>query len=411
MLKKLFSYKVPRNLLITVNFLGLLLVILYNKTFDKYSLGIAISLIALIYLSNYFLNKVSTGDNYIFLIVSMMMSIGIIMIYRINPILGFKQVIWFGLGTLILFVSYFIVKLINNKWSRLMRAYVILSVILFLFTLIFGSTIKGATNWIKIGQYTFQPAELIKLVFIFFLASYYVNRDKFENKYFVISIAYMNIGFLFIQKDLGTALLFYLIFVTIFYVYERDRRFILYNLLGSMIIGIIAYFVFSHVQVRVDAWLNPWKDISGKGYQIAQSLFAIASGGFLGTGIGLGHPEFIPEVQTDFIFSAICEEMGILTGIAVIMLFLILIYRGIKITLEQKNPFFKIIALGITTMFGFQAFIILGGVTKMIPLTGITLPFLSYGGSSLIASFSALGILQVSSEYIPLQKEKEDNNE
>lgn len=158
----------------------------------------------------------------------------------------------------------------------------------------------------------------------------------------------------------------------------------------------------NYVQVRFSSWLNPWADVAGKGYQIAQSLFAIGAGGFWGTGIGMGQPQYIPEVHTDFIFSAICEEMGIFGGIAVILLFFILVYRGIKIALGIKNIFHRTVAIGIALMFGFQAFIIIGGVIKLIPLTGITLPFISYGGSSLTTSFIALGILQgtSSSKYM-----------
>ena len=149
-----------------------------------------------------------------------------------------------------------------------------------------------------------------------------------------------------------------------------------------------------HIQVRVENWLNPWEDIAGKGYQITQSLFAIAEGGFFGKGLGGGKPSYIPEVHSDFIFSAICEELGIFGGTAVILLFFIFVYRGIKISLCLHDGFDKCIAAGITAMFGFQTFMIIGGVIKMIPLTGITLPFVSYGGSSLVTSFMALGILQ-----------------
>lgn len=406
MIKQIFSFKVPQNLLFLLNLLSLTLVILYNKSFDRLSIGVAVGLTLIIYISNLLLLKISSGDHYLLLIVSMMMSLGIIMIYRINPGLGFKQVVWYMVGIVVYFTTYYTVKKIP-LWHKGMKLYIALSLVLFLSTLIFGSTIKGATNWIKIAGYSFQPAEFIKILFVFFLASYYVNRDKFENKYILSGIVYANIGFLFIQRDLGSAMLFYLVFIVIFYVYENDRKFILLNLAGASLMAVVGYFAFSHVQVRVETWLNPWKDISGKGYQITQSLFAISEGGFLGTGIGKGYPTFIPEVQTDFIFSAICEEMGILTGIAVIMLFLILIYRGIKIALEQRNEFFRIVALGITATLGFQAFIILGGVTKLIPLTGVTLPFLSYGGSSLIMSFASLGILQVASEYIHLEQEED----
>ncbi|MBS4534325.1 FtsW/RodA/SpoVE family cell cycle protein [Clostridium sp. D2Q-14] len=402
------NFKRPQNFLFFLNLLSLSLVILYNKSFDRLSVGVVVGLTLTIYISNLLLLKISSGDHYLLQIVSMMMSLGIIMIYRINPELGFTQVIWYVIGIMTFYLTYFIIKKITF-WPKCMKLYIGASFLLFLLTLIFGSTIKGATNWIQIRGHTFQPVEVIKILFVFFLASYYVNRNKFENKYILSIIVYLHIGFLFIQKDLGSAMLFYMVFIVIFYVYENDRKFILINIIAAILMAILGYFAFGHVQIRVEAWLNPWSDISGNGYQITQSLFAIAEGGFLGKGIGNGYPSFIPEVQTDFIFSAICEELGILTGIAVIMLFLILIYRGIKISLEQKNQFYRIVALGITLTLGFQTFIILGGVTKLIPLTGITLPFLSYGGSSLVMSFAALGILQVASEYI--YSEQEENYE
>lgn len=411
MLKRSFNYNFPQNILITLNIVGLFLVILYQDGFNKVSLSISIALILIIYIANLLLLKLTTGDPYIFLIVSMLMSIGIIMIYRLDSTLGIKQVIWFLLGIIILFLSYFIMKFIKY-WPKLIFFYIGTSLVLFLATLLYGETIKGATNWLVIYGHSFQPAEIIKILFIFFLGSYYHNIEKFENKYILAFIVYANIAFLFLQKDLGSALLFFLIYMTFIYVYEENRRFILYNLIIAFVMGFSSYFIFNHVQVRIETWINPWKTISGTGYQITQSLFAIASGGFLGTGIGLGHPKFIPEVHNDFIFAAICEEMGILTGIAVIMLYILLIYRGIKITLEQKNQFYKMIAFGITALFGFQAFIILGGVTKMIPLTGITLPFLSYGGSSLVVSFGALGILQASSEEIEtIEKDWDEGDE
>ncbi|MGF7056583.1 FtsW/RodA/SpoVE family cell cycle protein [Brassicibacter mesophilus] len=407
MIRKLLSYKVPQNLLVLINALALLLLITYNKNLDKNIIISGVLLIFTIYISSFILYKFSSGDHYIFLITTMLVSIGIIMVYRINPALGFKQIIWFGVGIIIFYLSYFVVKYIKG-WKKWTILYLVLSLVLFLSTLILGVKVKGATNWIKIGGLGFQPSEIIKILFIFFLASYYTNKEKIKNKMFFLGIVYTFIAFLFIQKDLGTALLFYMIFITIFYVYEDNRKLILYNLLGASVLGILSYLTLNHVRVRVETWINPWKYIDGKGYQITQSLFAIASGGFFGTGLGLGHPEFIPEVHTDFIFSAICEEMGIFAGISIIMLFLIIVYRGIKITLQQQDMFFRIIALGITSMFGFQAFIILGGVIKMIPLTGITLPFVSYGGSSLVSSFIALGILQVASEELDVEQEEDD---
>lgn len=408
MLRRLFNFRMPANIIMSINLIGLLLVSLYNEHLDRISLLTTLGIMLIIYISNLILSKITTGDHYILLIVSMLMSIGIIMIHRINPELGFKQIVWLVAGILLLFVSYFTVKTIKG-WPHWTYLYVGTSFLLFMATLVFGRNIKGATNWIRIGEFSFQPAEIIKILFIFFLASYYANRAHLKNKWILAAIAYGNIAFLFIQKDLGSAMIFFAIYMAIIYVYETDRRFILYNIGTASVMALISYFIFSHVRVRVETWLDPWSSIDVGGFQIAQSLFAIAAGGFLGSGIGRGYPDFIPEVHNDFIFSAICEEMGILTGIAIIMLYLIFIYRGIKITLEQKNPFYRIVALGITVSLGFQAFTIIGGVTKMIPLTGVTLPFLSYGGSSLVASFASLGILQACSEVLEDRREEDDN--
>lgn len=407
MIKKVLSYKMPQNLIFLIDIMALLLLYFYKDGFDNFILTSGILLTFIIYISNFMLLKTSSGDHYIFLIMTMLVSIGIIMIYRINPDYGFRQITWFGVGIATFFLFYTVTKNIEGleKWTNI---YVILSIFLFLITLVLGVRIKGATNWIKIGGFTFQPSEIIKILFVFFLASYYTNEKKINNPYIFLAIVYGYIGFLFVQRDLGTAMIFYFVFITILYIFEEERRLIYYNLAGAFIIAIASYFLVNHVRIRVITWIDPWSYIDNKGYQITQSLFAIASGGFFGTGIGLGYPEFIPEVHTDFIFSAICEEMGIFGGISVIMLFLILVYRGFKIALRQQHKFFKIIALGMTSMLGFQAFIIIGGVIKMIPLTGVTLPFISYGGSSLVSSFAALGILQVASEEIYLEEENEN---
>ncbi len=408
MLNRNVNYKVPRNLLVLFELMALLLLFIYDKdNLDKTTFISGISLIFIIYISNFILLRISTGDNYIFLIVTMLISIGIIMIYRIDETIGMKQVIWVGMGIIVFFITYFIIKKIKG-WKDWILVYGIVSIVLFILTLLLGTRTKGSINWISIGRFSFQPTEIIKLLMIFLIGSYYTNYEKYKEKkygsYYLMGIIYVFIGFLFIQKDLGTVLIFYTIFITLQFIYEEDRKLILYNLLFFIVSGLAGFFMFDHVRIRFETWINPWAYIDNKGYQITQSLFAIAEGGFFGTGIGLGHPDFIPEVHTDFIFSAICEEMGIFTGIGIIMLFLILVYRGFKIAISQQDKFFRIVALGISILFGIQAFIIFGGVLKMIPLTGITIPFVSYGGSSMLSSFIALGILQVASEELDLEE-------
>ena len=178
------------------------------------------------------------------------------------------------------------------------------------------------------------------------------------------------------------------------YVFGEKKKILLFNILFGCVGALLGALLVPHIKVRIDVWLDPWSDITGRGYQITQSLFAIGSGGFFGSGIGLGSPEYIPEVHSDFIFSAICEEFGLLGGVAVVMLYFILVYRGIRIAMQNNNAFYRCVAAGISALFGFQTFIILGGVIKLIPLTGITLPFISYGGSSLLISFSAVAVLE-----------------
>ncbi len=412
MFKKKITSNSPRNLLLLFELLAILLIFLYNRSnIDKYTIITAAGLILVIYISNYILQKVSSGDNYIFLIVTMLLSIGTIMIYRIEPILGAKQLLWISLGILVFFITYFTLKYIN-KWDKLIYLYVFLSYGLFALTFLLGKRKYGAINWVSLGGISFQPAEIIKLLLIFILSAYYSNRERFQHlkfsKYYPMLMVYSFIGLLFIQRDLGMAVIFYSIFIGLQYIYEEDRIQVLYNLGFFAIGGVLGYTLFDHVKIRFQTWINPWAYIDNKGYQITQSLFAIAEGGFFGTGLGLGHPHFIPLVEMDFIFAAICEEMGIFAGIGVIMLFMILVYRGFKIGLSQDNKFYRILALGVSILFGIQSFIILAGVLKIIPLTGITLPFVAYGGSSILTSFIALAILQVSSEDLV---NKEGHNE
>lgn len=412
MIKSLLKDKSPRNLLFIFEILSLSLLFMYQgKEIDDYTLMTGIGLVLIIYLSNYILNKISVGDSYIFLIVTMLISIGVVMIYRIDAELGVKQLVWISIGVAVFFASYLIMRYVRI-WEKWIYVYIGSSYILFFLTFIFGMRKGGAINWISIGNFTIQPGEIIKLIIVFLLASFYSNKDKWNSikysSYYLMGIMYSFILLLFLQKDLGTALVFYSVFFLIQFIYEENRRLILYNLGLFTVSGTLGYFIFDHVKIRFQAWLNPWEYIQSQGYQITQSLFAIAEGGFFGKGLGLGNPDFIPVVYTDFIFSAICEEMGIFTGIGVIMLFMILVYRGFKIAIGQENLFYRILALGISSLLGIQSFIILGGVLKMIPLTGITLPFVSYGGSSMLTSFMALGILQACSEEIYLKDDSDD---
>ncbi|NLY43754.1 MAG: FtsW/RodA/SpoVE family cell cycle protein [Clostridiaceae bacterium] len=408
---KILNYHRPIRMILLINIIAFTLLYLYKESYDYHTILFGLGVIGLINTAYFLLKWGSCGDEYLFLIVAMLVSIGIIMIYRLDKSLGIKQITWFVIGIVLFFLSYFVYQKFNF-WDRLIYVYMGCSFILFLLTLLLGKNIQGATNWIVVKGQSIQPSEIIKIFFVFFIASYYKHPEKLKippipvngkkinigSDIVLSAAAYMYMGFLVLQREWGSAVLFFIVYFTLLYVFENGKKILLINGILAVLGGIGGFLFVHHIKVRVDVWLNPWKDIAGTGYQITQSLFAIGSGGFFGRGIGLGSPKYIPEVQTDFIFSAICEEMGIFGGTAVVFLFFLLVYRGCKIAMEVENAFNKAVALGITIMFGFQTFIIIGGVIKLIPMTGITLPFVSYGGSSLTTSFIALGILQAISK-------------
>lgn len=394
-------------MLLLVNIFAFGLLYFRSKPYDTGVLTVGGVMLGLIAATYALLAIFHMGDRYLFPIVSMLGSLGMIMVYRLDGSQARKQLIWFAAGIALFILSYAIYS-ITDKWYMLLYLYPFAAFALFAVTVVFGKSINGSNNWIIIKGYSFQPSELVKILFAFFLASYCTAPEKLGLPGLIIPqaargmsarlvfcmLVYIHMAFLLYQREWGTMLLLFLVFFIMLYVLRQGRTLILINAVIAVAGGVAGYYLLYHIHDRITVWLNPWTDISGKGYQITQSLFAIGAGGFFGTGIGMGRPDLIPAVYTDFIFSAICEEMGIFGGMAVIMLFFILTYRGFKICLEVKNPFHKCMALSITLLYGFQAFIIIGGVIKLIPMTGITLPFVSYGGSSLISSFIALGILQ-----------------
>lgn len=392
-----------RRLVLLFQVLALFLILIYDvevMTSDR--VYFAAILVLITYFANFLVRKLSPGEPYLFIIATFLLSIGTIMIFRLDPSMGFKQIVWILVGFLCFWISNLAVRFIP-RLDRFTMVYFGLAVLLFVGTLAIGDTINGARNWISIGPISMQPTELSKILLIFFIASYYQNRERYEGlhwgnfpigRWLLLGMVYVLIAFSVLQKDLGTVMIFAIVFLALQYTYEEDKRMLFMNMVLMVTGGGLATLLFSHIRVRLVTWINPWDYLDGIGYQITQSLFAIASGGFFGSGIGLGMPQSIPLPETDFIFAAICEEMGIFTGMGILMLFLLLVYRGYKIALRQESTFRRALAIGLSTMYAAQSLIIVAGVLKLIPLTGITIPFVSYGGSSMLASFIALGILQ-----------------
>lgn len=395
------SIKIPLLLLFMFEVLAIFLLNVYVRAeFNRENIYAAAGVLVLVFLLNIIIIKTDDNiDRYLPLTVSMLFSVGLLEIFRLNQEEGLKQTIWIAVGILLFYVSFFVFKSI--KFDGIYWIPLIISAIYFLFllTLVFGVTKYGARNWIRIYKFKLQPGEITKILYIMLIACYYSNKKKYAKiKYsseILTAILYSFIALFFLQKDLGSAVILYGVMMFSQFVFEEKRYLKYLNLITGVALSVIGYKLFAHVRIRIEAFIDPWKYIDGIGLQVTQSLFAISYGGFIGTGIGLGYPKSIPVASSDFIFSAICEEMGTLVGISVIMLFILLIYRAYKISLYAKKLFEKVLSFNVATLLSIQSILILGGVLKLIPLTGVTLPFVAYGGTSILCSFILLAMLEV----------------
>jgi cell division protein FtsW (lipid II flippase) len=354
-------------------------------------------------------------------IVTLLTGLGLVMIFRLTydvegvQELALTQAVWIliGSGAMFLLVLFF-----RNNYEWLFDyKYLLAIAAVFLIASTFtplGYTVNGARLWVDLGPVNFQPSEFARIALVVFFAGYLADkRDVMAAtsrsflgielpaiKYFgpVALVWAASLGLLVFEKDLGSSLLFFA--VPLLMLYAATGR-TAYVLLGGVLFSVgsfVTFLLFDHVQLRVQSWLDPWKDPDGTGFQILQSIFNIADGGLLGTGLGAGFAQTIPEVETDFVFSAIASELGLLGATAVLLAFLAFTYRGTKIALLAEDDASKLLAFGLTAMFALQTLIIVGGVTKAIPLTGITLPFVSYGGSSVVGNFLLTGLLLLVSE-------------
>lgn len=372
------------------------IIALYTK--DSMALLLGVFTSVLTSYSHFIISKYyPDGDKYLLVLSAFLAEFGIVVLYRIKPYYAIRQSTWFAIG-MSLFILIVVLLPDIEKLRNLKYLYMAAEIGLLLMTQFFGVDRKGSRNWIDLGFTSFQPSEFAKIFLVLYLAS--ALKDFKNRKDLILPSAVVGISLilLVLQKDLGAAFIFFLIAVTMLYIATNRFHYVLASVLLFLVGATASYYIFPHVRARVAIWLNPWADPSNNGYQIIQSLYAIASGGFVGTGLFMGHPDYIPEVQTDFIFSIICEEFGLLGGFAIIIIFFLIVYRGFRAAIKADATFSRLVAVGFSTMIGAQAFTIIGGVTKMIPLTGITLPLVSYGGSSMVIIFAAMGMLQKISE-------------
>lgn len=278
-----------------------------------------------------------------------------------------------------------------DKWGTFLG---VLGFLMIASVFVLGQSMYGATNWISIGGFSLQPSELAKIVFVFFVAAMLARDTSFKRIVITTAVAAAYVLMLVVQKDLGAALIFFVTYLVMLYVATHQLRYMLLGLGAGAGAAVVAYKLFDHVKTRVVAWSDPWGNYDDAGYQIAQSLFAVGTGGWFGMGLFKGKPDTIPVVVSDFVFSAIAEEMGALFSICLILVYFSCFLMFINISLQLVKPFYKLVAMGLSTSYGIQLFLCIGGVTKLIPHTGVTMPLISYGGSSVLSTIIIFAVIQ-----------------
>jgi cell division protein FtsW (lipid II flippase) len=338
-------------------------------------------------------------DPYLFPIAAFFSGWGLLTIWRLSFAFGLRQTLWLvvGLGVLTLGLRWPHILPVLKRYKYLWLSGGLLLTAL---TLFFGTNPAGGDErlWLGAGGVYIQPSEPLKLLLVIYLASYLADRLPLQQQIFplifpTLLLTGLALVLLLVQRDLGTASIFILLYASVLYLATGRKRVILVSAGILLLAGAIGYTLIGVVHLRVDTWLNPWLDPSGHSYQIIQSLLAVASGGLLGRGPGLGSPGLVPIAHSDFIFSTIAEETGLVGTLTLLGLLALFLSRGMRAALHATNRFRRLLAAGLTTYLGIQSLLIIGGNLRLLPLTGVTLPFISYGGSSLVTSYIALFFL------------------
>lgn len=340
----------------------------------------------------------------------MLISIGMIILARLNMALATKQMLLVTAATVLsMFVPVIVhrVKILRDlTWVYAIGGLALLALVLVMAQVSGGAKLSVSLTQ---GGPTFQFSEFVKITYVFCMAGFLRKKLTFREIVTASIVAAAHVLILAVSKDLGTALVFFAAYVVMIYVATRQVRYPLAALAGGSLAAVGSYFVMAHVRVRVQAWKDPFADYQNGGYQIAQGLFAICAGGWFGTGLYEGAPDTIPVATQDFIFSAICEELGGIFAICMILVCMSCFLMIVNISMQLSKKFYKLIALGLGAEYAFQVFLTIGGNIKFIPMTGITLPLVSYGGSSVICSIMMFAIIQ--GLYILREEEYEQEEE
>lgn len=342
----------------------------------------------------------------------MLLGIGLCMVSRLSGVrvdtsLSFSRAIRQYIIAIISLIICLFIPYIFSKvrfFKKLTWIYALIGISMLSVVLILGSVTHGSKISYTVAGVTFQPSEFVKIIFIFFLAASLWDNSSLKRVIITTIIAGIHVMVLVVSKDLGSALIFFVSFVFLVFIATRNYWYLLAGVFGGAAASYIAYMLFDHVRTRVLAWMDPWTYIDNQGYQITQSLFAVGSGSWFGMGLLKGNPKAIPYVDVDFIFSSICEEFGVIFGICLVLICISCFMMIMDIALQIHDKFYQMIVYGIGIMYIFQIFLTVGGGIKFIPLTGVTLPFISYGGSSIMTSMIMFFIIQ--GIYIRLQQQE-----
>lgn len=378
-------------------------------------IGFVVWFAGFVLLNHQTIKRLPDRDPYLLPIVSLLTAWGLVTIYRLIPEYGFRQTAWLVVSLGIVFAVIRFGKILTIL-RRYKYVWLTTGLILTLLTFFLGVYPGGVgpNLWLNFFGVYLQPSEILKVLLMVYLAAYLADNLHVKLGFFKLIIPTMiiaGIAFLILvgQRDLGTATLFVALYAVVIYLATGKRRVLLISFFSVLAALVAGYLVFDVIQLRIEAWLNPWLDPNGRSYQIVQSIIAAANGGIFGRGIGLGSPGVVPVAHSDFIFSAIFEETGLLGAGALLLLLAFFAVRGYSIALQAPNNFQRFLAAGITTSFISQAILIIGGSIRMLPLTGVTLPFVSYGGSSLVSCFFSAALLFIISnqaEERPVALEK-----
>ncbi len=348
------------------------------------------------------------GDQVLLPLVSSLSGLSLLVLRYLEPAQEEMQFLWIALGLGVMLVTVFGIRDVALL-QRYKYTAAALGLLLLVITAIFGREINGARLWLGVGPFQFQPSELMKVLLVIFLAAYLDERREILARasyrwetlklspwpYLAPLILLWGLSLLLLlwQKDLGATVLMLGIALAMIYAATGRKTFVFAGVLLLLFNVVVTYKLFGYVHQRVDVWLHPWELAEGPSYQVVQALYAIAAGGATGTGLGRGHPGFIPFASTDFIFAATAEQLGFAGMLALLAMYLLIVLRGLQIGLSQPTSFGQLLGVGCSVVLALQCLVIIAGNMSLIPLTGITLPFVSYGGSSLIVNFILLGLL------------------